>query len=283
MKGKTLILGLSLIVGLVLWNGYPDGTSDLSAQTIEQAESGMLNSSDEWDLADLLGDDDSTEVDQQGNKGKKKKKSKVEEILITEVFYYSLGIDLLAVMLLILLVYYPGNRKPEQVFTFILFNVTIFMLTFVLNQVKISMGAAFGLFAVFSMLRYRTRSITMKDMTYLFVFIALGLINAVQLRYDVMVILNLILILIIWLLDSNLIIRYEYSKTIQYDKIDLIRPEMREQLMADLRQRTGLNVTRFEIRRVNFLRDTVRLTIYYRESPGGIYSRMNGTSKNSDE
>jgi hypothetical protein len=216
---------------------------------------------------------------QHNKKKKDKKKTKVEEILITEVFYYSLGIDLLAVLLLILLVYYPGNRKPEQVFTFILFNVTIFMLTFVLNQVKISMGAAFGLFAVFSMLRYRTRSITMKDMTYLFVFIALGLINAVQLRYDVMATLNLILILIIWLLDSNLIIRYEYSKTIQYDRIELIKPEMGELLMADLRQRTGLNITRYEIKRIDFLRDTVRLTIYYRESPGGIYSVMNGSSK----
>jgi hypothetical protein len=210
----------------------------------------------------------------------KKKKGKTEEITINPGFFISLGVNLLAVFLLIILVYYPGNRKSEQIFTFLLFNVVIFIITYVLNQVKISMGAAFGLFAVFSMLRYRTRSITMKDMTYLFIFIALGLINAVQLRYDVMAILNLFVISLTWALDSNLLYRQEYSKTIQYDKIEMIRPENHQLLIKDLRERTGLNITRFEIRRVNFLRDAVTLTVYYREVPGGIYSARNGQRKN---
>lgn len=196
------------------------------------------------------------------------------EIKITRVFYINMLINLVAMALLIMLVYYPGNRKPDQVFTFIMFNIIIFMITYVLNQVKFSLGAAFGLFAVFTMLRYRTRTITMKDMTYLFIFIALGLINAVQLRYDVMVVINAFVILITWIMDSNLIFKQESSKTIQYDDIEMIKPENHEALIQDLRKWTGLHITRFEIRQVNFLRDTVRLTVYFREWPGGIYSRM---------
>jgi hypothetical protein len=207
-----------------------------------------------------------------------------DEIKITEVFYFNMLINLVAVILLIMLVYYPGNRKPDQIFTFIIFNIIIFVITYVLNQVKFSMGAAFGLFAVFTMLRYRTRTITMKDMTYLFIFIALGLINAVQLRYDVMLVLNVFVILVTWVMDSNLIFKQESSKSIQYDQIDMIRPENHQALINDLRKRTGLHITRFEIRRVNFLRDTVRLTVYYRERPGGIYARMgNGGQQERDE
>jgi len=207
-----------------------------------------------------------------------------DEIIITEVFYFNMLINLVAVILLIMLVYYPGNRKPDQIFTFIIFNIIIFVITYVLNQVKFSMGAAFGLFAVFTMLRYRTRTITMKDMTYLFIFIALGLINAVQLRYDVMLVLNVFVILVTWVMDSNLIFKQESSKSIQYDQIDMIRPENHQALINDLRKRTGLHITRFEIRRVNFLRDTVRLTVYYRERPGGIYARMgNGGPQERDE
>jgi len=206
-----------------------------------------------------------------------------DEIKITRVFYYNMLINLVAVILLIMLVYYPGNRKPDQIFTFIIFNIIIFVITYVLNQVKFSMGAAFGLFAVFTMLRYRTRTITMKDMTYLFIFIALGLINAVQLRYDVMLVINAFVILITWVMDSNLIFKQESSKSIQYDQIDLIRPEHHDALIRDLRERTGLHITRFEIRRVNFLRDTARITIYYRERPGGIYSRMGNGNKEREE
>jgi hypothetical protein len=206
-----------------------------------------------------------------------------DEIKITEGFYYNMLINLAAVILLIMLVYYPGNRKPDQIFTFIIFNILIFVITYVLNQVKFSMGAAFGLFAVFTMLRYRTRTITMKDMTYLFIFIALGLINAVQLRYDVMLVLNAFVILVTWVMDSNLIFKQESSKSIQYDQIEMIRPENHEALIRDLRKRTGLHITRFEIRRVNFLRDTARLTVYFRERPGGIYSRMGNGFKEREE
>ncbi len=212
-------------------------------------------------------------------KSKEKKKDKKEDINLDDVFFYNLGINILAVLILILLVYYPGNRNKEQIFTFVLFNLIIFMITYVLNEVKISMGAAFGLFAVFSMLRYRTLSITMKDMTYLFIFIALGLINAVHLKYGVMAFINSFVIVVTFILDSNLIFHRESSKTIQYDNIELIRPENHSLLLKDLRERTGLNVSRFRIERVNFLRDSVRITVFYREVPGGLYAPKNGSNQ----
>jgi len=116
----------------------------------------------------------------------------------------------------------------------------------------------------------------MKDMTYLFIFIALGLINAVHLKYGVLAFMNFFVIVVTFVLDSNLIFHPEGSKTIQYDNTELIRPENHTLLLQDLRQRTGLEVTRFRIDRVNFLRDSVRITVFYRETPGGIYTPKNG-------
>jgi hypothetical protein len=137
------------------------------------------------------------------------------------------------------------------------------MLTFVLNQVKISMGAAFGLFAVFSMLRYRTEGISMKDMTYLFIVIGIGLISAIQLEIYELAIINGIIVFCTFLLDSNTIFKRELTKNIQYENIEMIRPENQEKLIADLRTRTGLNIHRVSVNRIDFLKDTAVIKIYY--------------------
>jgi hypothetical protein len=125
------------------------------------------------------------------------------------------------------------------------------------------MGAAFGLFAVFSMLRYRTEGISMKDMTYLFIVIAVGLISAVQLDFLDLAIINTILIVFTFLLDGNLLMRREFSKLVNYEKIELIQPEKQEELIADLKARTGLNVHHVSIVKIDFLRDMAVLNIYY--------------------
>ena len=168
-------------------------------------------------------------------------------------------------LIIIFLIYYPNNKKLGYIFTFILFNIVIFLLTFVLNEVKISMGAAFGLFAVFSMLRYRTTGISMKDMTYLFIFIAIGLISAIQLETHELLIINGILIACIFILDSRLVMKHESNRTITYDNLDLILPEKREELMADIKKRTGFNVHRVTIGKINFLKDAANVKIYFYE------------------
>jgi len=193
----------------------------------------------------------------------KKKEAKVLEI--NQKFLISLAVDLLTVILIITLVYYPNYRKLDYVFTFIMFNIMIFLLTFVLKYVKLSVGAAFGLFAVFSILRYRTAQISMKDMTYLFIFIALGVISAIQLEYYELGVLHAIALVAVFALDRNWLIRREMTKMIQYENIEMIKPENYKALMEDLRKRTGLNIHRATIGKVNFLKDTAAVQIYYYE------------------
>ncbi len=186
-----------------------------------------------------------------------------KEVEITSKFFLSLGFDLLTIALIIIFIYYPNYKKLDTIFTFVMFNVTIFLLTYVLNTVKISMGAAFGLFAVFSMLRYRTSGIDMKDMTYLFIFIAMGLISAIEMDFYENVIISALVIGFTLILDTKLILRRESLKTIRYEKIDMIKPERREELIKEIKDRTGLNVHRVSIAEIDFLKDVAMINIYY--------------------
>ena len=181
-------------------------------------------------------------------------------------FFIRLAIDLASVFLLLRFIYFPAHKSREYFFTFFIFNLLIFLITFLLNKVEMSMGAAFGLFAVFSMLRYRTEGITIKDMTYLFLVIAIGLINAVAKgSWDEFTLLNLIILGFTYLLESNLLMRKEATKLIQYDNVDLIQPSRRQDLIADLEKRTGIKINRIHITEVNFLRDTATIILYYYE------------------
>lgn len=127
------------------------------------------------------------------------------------------------------------------------------------------MGAAFGLFAVFSMLRYRTAGIGIKDMTYLFIFIALGLISGIQLEYQELGIIVAIIFMVTLLLDTKLIMKKEYSNILRYEKIEMIKPDKRAELISELKQRTGLNIHRVSINEIDFLKDTAMITYYYYE------------------
>jgi len=179
-------------------------------------------------------------------------------------FFIRLLIDVLSITTLIRLVYYPIYRKKDFFFTFFLFNIVIFILTYLLNKVDLSMGAAFGLFAVFSLLRYRTENISAKDMTYLFTVIAMGLITSVNKgTYFETIIINLIIILFAYFLDGNILVKNEKSQLIQYEKIELIQPAKEAELIADLKNRTGLNVHKVSINYIDFLKDTAELTVYY--------------------
>ncbi|MCX6249969.1 MAG: DUF4956 domain-containing protein [Bacteroidetes bacterium] len=204
----------------------------------------------------------SDETDPTDKKADKKNKKVVE---INERFFISMGIDIAAMILIIFLVYYPNYKKFDYIFTFIIFNLVIFLLTFVLKYVKLSMGAAFGLFAVFSMLRYRTAGISMKDMTYLFIFIAMGLVGAIQLEYQQLGVIYIVILAATFLLDGDFLFKREVCKTILYENIEMIKPENHEALLEDLKKRTGLNIHRIAIGRIDFLKDMARVKIYYYE------------------
>lgn len=192
-------------------------------------------------------------------------KKKGNEVEIGADFFISLGINLATLALIIGLIYYPNYKKMDTVFTFILFNVSIFMLTYVFNVVKISMGAAFGLFAVFSMLRYRTSGISMKDMTYLLISITLGLLSAIQMEYYEQVILGGVAFAIIFVMDTRFILKKESSKSIRFEDINLIQPEKETELINVLKKRTGLDIHRISIEEIDFLRDIAMINVYYYE------------------
>ena len=187
---------------------------------------------------------------------------------------FRLLIDLTAVFILVRFIYYPIYKHRELFFTYFIFNIIIFLISFLLNKVDLSMGAAFGLFAVFSMLRYKTEEIAIKDMTYLFLTIAIGLVSAVtkvkdtedNIEYLFLIGINAVVLIITYLLESNIFMKKENVKTILYENIELIKADKKEELLADIKLRSGFNVHRFSIHKIDFLKDAAQIKIYYYES-----------------
>jgi len=165
--------------------------------------------------------------------------------------------------------YYAATRRKDYLFTYILLSTTIFLLIFMLESVKMKIGFALGLFAIFGIIRYRTNPIPIKEMTYLFVVIGLSVINAMsskKISYAELLLVNLIIITIIFLLEKVWLLKHETSKVILFEKIELIKPERQKELISDLEERTGIKISRVEIGKINFLKDTARVKIFYFES-----------------
>ena len=176
------------------------------------------------------------------------------------------SINLVFATILIRGIYYTYYKRSDLFLTYFSFNSIIFFVAYMLNKVELSTGAAFGLFAVFSILRYRTEGISAKDMTYLFLNIAIGLLTAISTgNYLEISIICVLILLITFLLESNMLIQKENSKKIYYDDIKLIHENSKAALLEDLKQRTGLSIKRFTINEIDFLKDCCTITIYYTE------------------
>lgn len=180
-------------------------------------------------------------------------------------FLLRIGINLIGVLILVRGVYYRIYRGDDFLFTFFIFNVLIFFITYFLNKVNISLGAAFGLFAVFSMLRYRTEGISMKNMTYLFMVIALGMLNAIGENILILLVLNAVILGMTILLESSFLLKRESSKLVTYDVLTNLKPAAKATLLQDIENRTGLPVHRFEIDSIDLLRDVATLKVYYHQ------------------
>ena len=166
--------------------------------------------------------------------------------------------------IIIKMIYFRHYKKADLFLTFFSFNIIIFLITFLLNKVEMTMGAAFGLFAVFSMLRYRTENISAKDMTYLFIVIALGLIMAVsEGNLITLVLIAGIVVLCTILLESNWLVKREYAQPVYYEKIELIHKNRQQELITDLKKVTGLEIHRIEIQEIDLLKDAARIIVYY--------------------
>jgi hypothetical protein len=181
--------------------------------------------------------------------------------LITR-FALNIGVCLVIVRVL----YYKATKRKDYLFTYILISTTVFLLCFLLESVKLELGFALGLFAVFGIIRYRTTTIPIKEMTYLFIIIGLSVINALankKVSYAELLFTNLAIVAVVWGLERIWLLKNEISKTIVFEKIDLIKPENYNHLIDDLKERTGLDINRAEVGKINFLRDTAEVKIYY--------------------
>ncbi|MDD2618433.1 MAG: DUF4956 domain-containing protein [Bacteroidales bacterium] len=161
--------------------------------------------------------------------------------------------------------YYKKSRRVDYYFTFIIISVSMFFLIYLLGSVKLKIGFALGIFAIFGIIRYRTEQVPIREMTYLFTITAISVINAlsVQMSYTQMVATNLIIILVIWGLETSRWLKHTSSKMVLYDRIQLILPEKEPELIADLKKRTGLNILRIEIGHIDFSRDIAFIKVYY--------------------
>ncbi len=174
--------------------------------------------------------------------------------------------NMLVVIIIVRYLYYEINKRKDYLFTYILISAIVFLLCFLLGNVKLQLGFALGLFAIFGIIRYRTDLIPIKEMTYLFIIIGLAVINALsnkKVSYAELIFTNIAVVVITWGLERLWLLKNESHKIINYEKINLIKPENRTQLINDLEERTGLKISRIEIEKIDFLKDTALINIYY--------------------
>ena len=189
------------------------------------------------------------------------------ELLLRFVF------NMIISVVIVRYLYYPVAKRKDYLFTYIVISATVFLLCFSLENVNLELGFALGLFAIFGIIRYRTAQIPIKEMTYLFVVIGVAVINALAnktVSYTELLFINLAVVAIVWGLEKVWLLKHESSKRITYEKIDLIKPEKYNELLADIQDRTGLKVNRIEVGSVNFLRDTANVKVYYYASENRV-------------
>lgn len=183
------------------------------------------------------------------------------------------GLNLLVTIFIVVGLYAKSSKRKDFYFTYIAISIVIFLLCFLLESVKIELGFALGLFAIFGIIRYRTDAIPIKEMTYLFVVIAVSVINALankKISYAELITTNLLVMGGLYILEKILNLRQEISQRIVYEKIENMHADRKDELMADLVARTGINIKRIEVDRIDFLRDVAIIYIFF---------DVNGTKK----
>tara|TARA_B100001250_G_scaffold382955_1_gene376538 strand:- start:96 stop:734 length:639 start_codon:yes stop_codon:yes gene_type:complete len=176
--------------------------------------------------------------------------------------------NLSIVLLLARGIYYPLTKNKDYLFTYLLISLTVFVLCVLLDDVKLQLGFALGLFAIFGIIRYRTDPIPIKEMTYLFLVIGVSVVNALankKISHAELLFANLVIVFVTYGMERLWLLKHESRKNIVYEKIELIVPEKKEELLQDLKKRTGINILRFEIKRIDFMRDVANICIYYYE------------------
>jgi hypothetical protein len=179
-------------------------------------------------------------------------------------------VNAVMVFLIVHYMYAKRSKRKDFYFSYIAIGGVVFLLCFLLNNVKLELGFALGLFAIFGIIRYRTDTIPIKEMTYLFIVIGISVMNAIaskKVSYAELLFVNAAILGGLWLLEKRLMLNREQSLLVLYEKIENINKLSEEALLADLKERTGITVKRFEIHKIDFLRDVAEMTIYF--NPNG--------------
>ena len=181
--------------------------------------------------------------------------------------------NFLVTWVIVYFIYYRYGKRRDYYVTFMLFSSAMFLLLWLMQILDIQTGFVLGLFAIFGMIRYRTETVPIREMTYLFIIIAMSVMNSLSLKADdlawhQLLFANVMFVLLAWAFELWSSRKRESTKIILYEKIENIVPEKREQLLADLRQRTGLQITKVEIGHIDFLRDVAYIKVTYPLAPG---------------
>lgn len=196
------------------------------------------------------------------------------------------ALNMVVILILVRWLYYSTTKRKEYLFTYILISSLIFLLCYLLAGVKLQIGFALGLFAIFGIIRYRTSSIPIKEMTYLFLIIGVSIINALaDTKTSVAEVLftNFVIIVITFCMEKIWLQKHELSKIIIYEKINLIKPENNQDLLNDLQERTGIRkIKRVEIGKIDFLKDTCTLQIFY-DVTGNQVNNTDQTDNTKDD
>lgn len=175
------------------------------------------------------------------------------------------------IFLIIHFLYAKTSKRKDYYFSYITIGAIVFLLSFLLNNVKLELGFAMGLFAIFGIIRYRTDTIPIKEMTYLFIIIGVSVINALankKVSYAELIFTNAAIVFGLWFLEHRLALRQELSLRLTYEKIENIHALSQEVMLKDLSERTGINITRYEIKKIDFLRDVAEIDLYYYANGG---------------
>ncbi|MCI5057143.1 MAG: DUF4956 domain-containing protein [Flavobacteriales bacterium] len=179
---------------------------------------------------------------------------------------FRFAFNLIVSLIIVRSIYYPSAKKKEYLFTFLALGTITFFLCHLLSNVKLGLGFALGLFAIFGIIRYRTNPIPIKEMTYLFLVIGMSVINGLankKVSYVELLFTNVAMLTLIYFLNKLVLLKGERKKIITYEKIELIKPENNDKLLSDLKERTGLNIHRVEVGRIDFLKDTAQVRVFY--------------------
>jgi len=175
-------------------------------------------------------------------------------------------LNLVFLTVIIRWLYYSAAKRKDYLFTYFMIGIIVFFLCFTLKKYELDIGMALGLFAIFGIIRYRTDPIPIKEMTYLFVIIGVSVINSLanqKMSYAEIVGANIAVVAALFVMERLMVVRSITIKSIDYEKIENIKPENYAILKADLEDRTGLTIEDIEIGNIDFLKDSAKIKIKY--------------------